>query len=346
MEERLKKMCECALNEKGLTASNLSKYGITRYYITKYINEGIIERVSYGNYKLVNESMLNEYKTLKESDNLYKLANSSKPLETNIPLDVNAQLDVNVPLEVVKILNSLISEKNNEEKINHFKSKEKITNYLKKIKKEEYFYVISSCIEISDLQGDLSYNYVIKILIGLNNGTYKFDIDYFAREFYKAGQLGNEKVARIYYNIIKNSAMFTKAYKIADGMEDALAYYEKTALDRRASIRNNESLEYELKINNFGIPNSNEIIELINNGVSIEDVTRKFNLSNETILYLYLLIAEYYYSYEMYVKGDAFIIKVLNNNKDNNINIAIKEVLANRLLYSKIEPSTTLKRVK
>lgn len=336
MEERLKKLCECVLNEKELTTSNLKKYGINGYYITKYINEGVIERISFGTYRLVNESILNEYKVVNGLNNLHsKSTENSKSLESGIPI------------EIVEILNTLISERTNEtkeDKINHYNSKEKLAKYLRKINKEDYYYLISSYIEINDLQNNLAYSDVVNILMGLNNGTYKFDIDYFAREFYKAGQLGNVKIAEIYYKIIKNSAMFTKAYQIADGMEDALNYYEKTALKRRAKIKNNQSLEYELKINNFGISNTNKIIELISNGVSIEDIIMKLNLSKEIIPYLYLLIAEYYYSYEMFIEGDAFIIMALNNNKDNNLINAIKEVLSNRSSYYKIESSFSLKR--
>ena len=205
MEEKLKKLYDCVLNEKELTTSILKKYGITGYYISKFINEGIIKRVALGKYKLVNKQ-----NTVDKSVNL-----------ENNPISNSKSLEQNIPLEIGKILNILISERANGTKENnkdHYNSREKIAKYLQKINKEHYYYVISSYIEIDDLQNDLAYSDVVNILVGLSNGTYEFDIDYFAREFYKAGQLGNVKLARIYYKIIKNSSTFTKAYQIADGM--------------------------------------------------------------------------------------------------------------------------------
>ena len=90
MEEKLKKLYDCVLNEKELTTSILKKYGITGYYISKFINEGIIERVTLGKYKLVNKQ-----NTVDKSVNLEnKPISDSKTLEQNIPLEIGEILNI------------------------------------------------------------------------------------------------------------------------------------------------------------------------------------------------------------------------------------------------------------
>ena len=105
-------------------------------------------------------------------------------------------------------------------------------------------------------------------------------------------------------------------------------YNEKEVLDMSVE-------DFSSSFDDFQINNVNEIIDLIiTNKNTIKDICSKYNLSDEEINIIKLLIAKNYYTDSYYDIGDRYLKEVeKSKNKSKRVNKLLNEVRKNKLFY-------------
>lgn len=92
-----------------------------------------------------------------------------------------------------------------------------------------------------------------------------------------------------------------------------------------------------LTIKDYGLAHMKEILELLNNGVDVEEIAIRFELVGNGVARLYLVAAEHSYQFEQYEAGDSYIEAIVSTpNMDETTLDAAYKIIMNRKLYHHI----------
>lgn len=99
-------------------------------------------------------------------------------------------------------------------------------------------------------------------------------------------------------------------------------------------------------IKDYGLAYMKEMLELLDNGVDVEEIAIRFELNGSDIARLYLVAAEHSYQYEQYEAGDSYIQSLVSTpNMDETILTFANEIIRNRKLYHHIPSGDNGNRV-
>lgn len=227
-DEKLNKVYAGIIRGEKLTTDWLESCGFTDEEILDLVTEGILIKGEDNCYGLLKDNLLSYgKKLLEEANNCFKkcceFGHSNMLVENDI---IYAQVvnylltnDINMAFKVLK-------------------------NYLSKIKKTEYEFLIVDLIKISVLEKDLSFIRPIVALINLNNNGFSLDISSYLKSFYVALANYEIEIASMYLDILsKYCALKNVSFKI-DELRKALNSAEMTYF---AYAMNGYSLEVEEK---------------------------------------------------------------------------------------------------
>lgn len=128
---------------------------------------------------------------------------------------------------------------------------------------------------------------------------------------------------------------------IINAINSGNLYNEKEVVDMSVE-------DFSSSFDDFQINNVNEIIDLIiTNKNTIKDICSKYNLSDEEINIIKLLIAKNYYTDSYYDIGDRYLKEVeKSKNKSKRVNKLLNEVRKNKLFYKNRNNKLELKQAK
>lgn len=84
----------------------------------------------------------------------------------------------------------------------------------------------------------------------------------------------------------------------------------------------------------YEVPNAEEIFNLVDSGISIEEACNIYNLTDEDINIIYLILAKKCYAEERYISGDSYFKVVEKSpNKTDFVKWLLNEVRKNKKFY-------------
>ena len=225
-DEKLNKVYAGIIRGEKLTTNWLESCGFTDDEISNLVREGILIKGEDNCYELLKDNLLSYGKKLLEDANscfkkCYEFGHSNMLVENDI---IYAQVvsyllanDINMAFKVLK-------------------------NYLLKIKKVEYEFLIVDLIKISLLEKDLSFIRPITTLEKLCNKDFSLDISSYIKLFYIAIENYEIELASMYLDILSRYCALKKVSFKIDELRKALNSAEMTYF---AYAMNGYSLEVE-----------------------------------------------------------------------------------------------------
>ena len=173
---------------------------------------------------------------------------------------------------------------------------------------------------------------------------------YNAEEDYRYGRYWDslDEYKIILSNIQKPQAVIYERcgelYVKLDHISTAINYYEMAyKLYEEENNYAKDSIKYTLdnlynqRTKKIIIPNTiyNYVEDIINNNLDIKSLEQ--SLDNNTLMHIYLLLAEYYYQEQEYIEGDKYIDLVINNIiRSKEINKLLNNIIRNKYKYKRI----------
>ena len=159
---------------------------------------------------------------------------------------------------------------------NYEKTIEDIHNYLNKIAKSEYEFLVINLLKISLKEGNLEFTEVKNILKDLKDNNYDFDLLEIIGSFKKAISVKNYEIAKLYFGIINQATILNQSYPYKASLEADLKSIEqeipsstKEEIDSILLVEENEKtnatvIEKDLE-EKIEIPASNLEKEIVTN---------------------------------------------------------------------------------
>lgn len=123
-----------------------------------------------------------------------------------------------------------------------------IHNYLNKIAKSEYEFLIINFLKISLKEGDLEFTKVKNILKDLKDNNYDFDLLEIIGSFKKAISAKNYEIAKLYFDIINQATILNQSYPYKASLEADLKSIEPNEIEQETLSPINEVIDSNLLV--------------------------------------------------------------------------------------------------
>lgn len=136
-----------------------------------------------------------------------------------------------------------------------------LDEYLNKIGKNDYKFIVLDLIKVSISENDLDYLKPLSFLSSLNKTDFSFDVHKYIGLFYEALSVGNFDIARAYFDIISKVDRIGIIPVNTEGLAKLLDMYEKKEEERLDSFDIYEDLEPIDSLDDWNLDPDRELIK-------------------------------------------------------------------------------------
>ena len=136
-----------------------------------------------------------------------------------------------------------------------------LDEYLNKIGKNDYKFIVLDLIKVSISENDLDYLKPLSFLSSLNKTDFSFDVHKYIGLFYEALSVGNLDIARAYFDIISKVDRIGIIPVNTEGLAKLLDMYEKKEEERLDSFDIYEDLEPIDSLDDWNLDPDRELIK-------------------------------------------------------------------------------------
>ena len=165
-------------------------------------------------------------------------------------------------------------------------TKNYIKNYLLKINKITYLFLVMDLIKISYLEKDYTFEKPILLLLELTTKDINLEVASYLLAFFDALTNKNYNLARLYLDILTNINALKENCPMAVYLKEKLSKEETKLVKTKQKIPNWNNLA---DTDGIYVVKLTEIMTLLKEGKNLDEITKELNLSSET-KYLFLLL--------------------------------------------------------
>ncbi len=183
-------------------------------------------------------------------------------------------------------------------------TKNYIKNYLLKINKITYLFLVMDLIKISYLEKDYTFEKPILLLLELTTKDINLEVASYLLAFFDALTNKNYNLARLYLDILTNINALKENCPMAVYLKEKLSKEETKLVKTKQKIPNWNNLA---DTDGIYVVKLTEIMTLLKEGKNLDEITKELNLSSETKYLFLLLLAKTAYLENLPTIGDYYL---------------------------------------
>lgn len=213
-----------------------------------------------------------------------------------------------------------------------------LKNYMLEKGKSEYESFVLNLIKLDLIDSNLTFKDSILNILSVIKGTFNYDIVSYVNNFYEKVANKEYEKAKIYLEMINKAELFGKSCAFVEILEKLLH-----SLDKSYSIHTKKEKAKPTYDSSkvYGIKNLDKIVEMMREGMSLEEASSQYNITSEQVTIIKLIFAREYFINGDYEKGTKYL-EMVKSEKDKSsiVKSMYEEINRQRKFYATSTPES------